>query len=208
MVDLGHVLTGIEIGRKQKPDSIYPSAVPRDANAEALTTWAGDLGSALEQFAETVVTGQKTSRAGERLDLPYFLREKAGETDLLGDLDGINLGVLYDENKSLADNLRSYYQVKPFRRFHDFLAFARDDYDNPLFNLARESPPALDRASRLQAAMKVAMFARPYRVKSKLKLTSSQEIQVFHILDENSGEMNAVIDYFFAFLENGLASER
>lgn len=208
MVDLGHVLTGIEVGRKQKPDSVYPSAVVRDANAEAFTTWAGDLGSALEQFAEALVTGQKTSPSDEKLDLPYFLRGKAGEADLLGDVDGINLGVLYDENKSLADNLRSYYQAKPFRRFHDFLAFARDDSDNPFFTLARQSPPVLAQAGRLRAAGKIAMFARAYKMKRNLKLTSPQEIQVAHILDENSGEMNAVVDYFFAFLQNGLASER
>lgn len=200
-VDIGHVLTGIEGGRRQKPGSTYPSAVVRDANTEALITWAGDLGSALVRYAVAKV-------AGQRADLADYLKELAGSSDLLGDIDGINLAGLYDENRSLADNFRAYYQARPFRRFQNFLSFAIDDGNNPLFTLASKSPPAIDKASRAHAAGKIVLYARAWIYKAPPnKWTTAQRSGLHAICDENSREINAVIDYFFSFLENGLMME-
>jgi hypothetical protein len=115
-------------------------AVANDAITEAFLTWAGDLGSALEEYAETAA-------AGGRVDLQHYLWAKAGSADLLGDVDGINIGSLYDERKSLADNLRNYYETKPFRRFHQFLTNARDEDGRSLLRMARLAPPMLDKVA-------------------------------------------------------------
>ena len=205
-VNIGHVLTGIEGGRRQNPDSTYPYPFSvRDGNTEATLTWAGDLGKALEQYAEAKVTGQQA-------DLRSYLAKAAGPDNLLGDIDGINLGAIYDENKSLADNYRRYYQAKPFRRFHDFLTFAKADSGVPLFALASNSPPTLDKLSREHAAGRIAFFAsvlKMYRMgKKMLTLTPSQESELGVTLTGTSKETNAVVDYFFSFLEQGLRKER
>lgn len=205
-VNIGHVLTGIEGGRRQKPGSTYPYLFDvRDGNTEATLTWAGDLGKALEQYAEAKVTGQQA-------DLGSYLGKAAGPDNLLGDIDGINLAAIYDENKSLADNFRSYYHARPFRRFHDFLTFAKDDSGMPLFALASNSPPTLDKLSRQHAATRIAFFAfmlKIYKIRrGLLNLTPSQESELSIILTDPSKEMNAVVDYFFSFLEKGLRKER
>ena len=90
-VDIGHVLVGIEASRRQKPDSVLPP-VRGDTTTEALMTWAGDLGSALEPYAEAIVTGR-------RVDLKTYLDDKASFADLLGDIDGINIGSVYNETR-------------------------------------------------------------------------------------------------------------
>ena len=103
-VDIGHVLVGIEAQRRQKPDSVLPY-VRADVNTEALMTWAGDLGSALEPYAEAVI-------AGKPADINTYMNDKASFADLLGDIDGINLGAIYDETVSLSENFRRYYWPK------------------------------------------------------------------------------------------------
>jgi hypothetical protein len=59
VVNIGHVLTGIEGGRRQSPASTYPYVFSvKDGNTEATLTWAGDLGKPLELYAEAKVTGK------------------------------------------------------------------------------------------------------------------------------------------------------
>jgi hypothetical protein len=207
-VDMGHVLTGIEGSRRQKPDSSLPY-IPSAAITEAFVTWAGDLGSALAQYAEVTASGGSA-------DLRRLLQAKAGAADLFGDIDGINIGVLYDENKSLADNLRAYYYAKPFRRFRDFLTDLRDDNGSPLLRLARQNPPALDRARRLSISSKIAIFARALALKhlKSNALPQAQMVRLMGMLKEGpalgvsaSKEMEMVVEYFFKFLESGLAKE-
>jgi hypothetical protein len=207
-VDMGHVLTGIEGSRRQKPASILP-LVKGDSITEALVTWAGDLGNALEGYAEAAVSGAQ-------VDLQSYLQAKAGSADLLGDVDGINIGAIYDENKSLSDNLRNYYQSRPFRRFHDFLNNARNDEGKPLLRLANPMPPALDRAGRLAISSRIASFANGYVVQKRIlnRFTQPQSARLLEMLRAGptkdgsaSKEMDMVVDYFFTFLENGLAKE-
>jgi len=207
-VDMGHVLTGIEGSRRQKPASVLPP-VRSAAGTEAFVTWAGDLGSALEQYAETAVSGA-------RGDLKYYLGQKAGAEDLLGHIDGINIGAVYDENKSLAENLRDYYRATPFRRFHNFLGNARNDDGTALFRLARSTPPLLDRTGRLPISAKIAIFARGLAFKHNVasRLPQPKATRLTDMLQEGptkagpaSAEMEAVVEYFLSFLENGLARE-
>lgn len=200
-VDIGHVLVGIEASRRQKPNSVLPP-IRGDATTEALMTWAGDLGSALEPYAEAIV-------AGRRVDIKTYLNAKASFADLLGDIDGINIGSVYDETKSLAENLRTYYGAKPFRRFHDYLTRLTDDAGKPLFRLAQQRPPRVDQASRLRVSGYISMFANGVVSKRKVLdgLTPDQSFKFVSMLQPASKEMNVVIDYFFAFLERGLAQE-
>ena len=201
IVDIGHVLVGIEASRRQKPDSVLPP-VRGDATTEALMTWAGDLGSALEPYAEAVV-------AGRRVDIKTYLNDKAGFADLLGDIDGINIGSVYDETKSLAENLHKYYEAKPFRRFNNYLARLTDESGKPLLTLAQQKPPRIDQASRLRVAHYIRMFAAGVIFKRKVldNLTKAQGYQLVSMIQPGSKEMNIVIDYFFAFIEGGLAKE-
>ena len=145
-----------------------------------------------------------------------MLEAKAGAADLFGDIDGINIGVLYDENKTLADNLRAYYSAKPLRRFRDFLTNLRDDNGTPLLRLARQNPPALDRGMRLSISSKIAIFARGLALKhlKSKALPQAQTVRLMGMLTEGpargvsaSKEMEMVVEYFFRFLENGLARE-
>ncbi len=205
MVNIGHVLTGIEGGRKQQPNSTYWYLLSRDATTEATLTWGGDLGKALEQYAESIVTGQ-------RPDLRSELGKAAGPANLLGDIDGINLAVTYDEDKSLADNLRRYYYANPFRRFRDFLTSAKDDSGMPLFALVSNSPPTIDRSSRQRPGVRISFFAAAlmkYKLESGLlNLTASQQYDLASMLTPVSKETKAVLDYFFSFLEKGLGNEQ
>jgi hypothetical protein len=200
-VDIGHVLVGIEASRRQKPASVLPP-VRGDATTEALMTWAGDLGSAIEPYAEAIVVGR-------RVDIKTYLNDKASFADLLGDIDGINIGSVYDETKSLSENLRKYYETKPFRRFHDYLARLTDEVGKPLLTLAQQKPPRIDQASRLRISGYISMFASGVRFKRRVldNLTKAQGSQLISMTQPGSKEMNIVIDYFFALIERGLAQE-
>jgi hypothetical protein len=204
-VDLGHVLVGIEVARQQKPDSRMPKTGVEIEGvwAEALLTWAGDLGSALEPYAEAVANGRTVDIIKD------YLQTKAGPADLLGDIDGINIGREYDQTKSLAENLRQYYGAKPFRRFHDYLVLLRDDNNKPILTLAQQKPPKIDQASRDRASKYISFFANAIaliRRKSGL-LNDSQYSLVEKMVKENSREMSIVVGYFMNFVERGLAKE-
>jgi hypothetical protein len=200
-VDIGHVLVGIEASRRQKPDSIDPPPTS-DARTEAFMTWAGDLGSALEPYAEATASGRQ-------VDIKAYLEEKASSADLLGDIDGINIGSVYDETKSLAENLRQYYGTKPFRRFHDYLARLRDDNNKPILALAQQKPPKIDQTSVSRVTPDIRVFCQSMLAvrKNSGRLNDSQFSKAFDIVQEDSEEMKTVVDYFFTFIERGLAKE-
>jgi hypothetical protein len=206
IVDIGHVLVGIEASRRQKPGAAF--LVQSDWLTEAVITWAGDLGSALESYAEATVMGTRV----DLHDIEWYLVCKAGSADLLGDIDGLNIGAVYDETRSLSENFRAYYGAKPFLRFHNFLTRTLDDDGRPLFRLASQKPPMIDRSSRLRAINRISFFAYWVAQSRKVldKMTESQQAQFIDVVvdrDGGSKEMNTVVDYFFAFLERGLAEE-
>ncbi len=201
IVDMGHILVGIEAARKQKPDSTLPF-VRGDATTELLMTWAGDLGSGLEPYAEAII-------AGRNVNLAQYLKDKAGREDLLGDIDGLNIGAVYDETKSLAANLLAYYNAKPFQRFNLFLSRMLDEMGRPFFRLATRNPPKLDPASRAQTAHYIEMFVAGVRMKKNVlgPLTNDQAYRLITMTSFGSPEMDATLDYFYKFLEAGLAKE-
>jgi hypothetical protein len=134
------------------------------------------------------------------------LGQKAGYSDLLGNIDGINIGAMYDETKSLSDNLRTYYGARPFRRFHNFVANALDSSGAPLFPLKGGK---LDPAGRLRAGSYIQLFASGavYSQKLDAQMPPGDAFDFKKMLMWGSPEMDAVIKYFFDFLEQGLAKE-
>jgi len=205
-LDIGHVLTAIEGSRRQQPQlgsrGFGPWHWPMlfDDDLEATVTWGGDFGLALASYLED-------KAAGRTADVASYLKAHAGADDLIGDIDGINIGAVYDENKSLADNLRAYYGTRPLRRFHSFIANSRNGTKQPIFTLV-PGQPKLDAASRKNFAHYALMFAQR-KLAFASKLTPAQLSAVLPIVQEGSTapEIAVVTNYFVDFLEAGLARE-
>jgi hypothetical protein len=165
-------------------------------------TWGGDLGSTLFHYIEdrVVTVGP--------LDLNTYLRRYAGYADLLGDIDGINIGSAYDPTRSLADNLRAYYWKTRFQRFREFISKMKDEDGKPLLPLV---PNAWPLRLSLSARKAIAYYVRQF-VKKRLQsrgiynqASSSKQKLIDNIL--NGSEMNEVVNAFVNFLEDGLARE-
>ena len=154
--------------RRQKPDSQLPFPMKDPIQAEAFLSWAGHLGSALVPFAVRAVTKQKA-------DLHAFLVEKAGSADLLGDIDGINLGAIYDERS------RSRQTCGPIMardRSAVSTTFLRMLWTVPVRGCSpwHRGTGQARPAGRLRAGNYIAMFSRAVVAKrrSDAKLSSSE----------------------------------
>jgi hypothetical protein len=208
VVDIGHVLTGVEAHRRQKPGAWGLPVVPWPADEiESFLTWIGDLGGVLAWVAqETPLAG-----SGPKPDLKRLLEQKASYEDLRGDLDGINLGAAYDETRSFGENLRNYYEAAPFRRYRGFVANAINSSGQPIFRLAAGSK--LDPAARQTIAGHLQMFTHRYLMnpnnqKFSKKMTEPQKNYALDIGRVGSSQSNAIIDYFYDFMNAGLAAEK
>ncbi|HUS06437.1 MAG TPA: hypothetical protein VMZ52_09085, partial [Bryobacteraceae bacterium] len=207
--DMGHVLIGIEASRRQQP-ALHGFGLPivwAGDDIEVSLTWIGDLGGVLAWVAqETPLAG-----SGPKPDLQRLLPLKASYEDLRGDLDGINLGTMYEETRSLAANLRSYYDATPFRRFRNFVVNARNAAGTPVFRLTGGNPPKIDRSARAAVAWYLQLFVHRFLIfpmnKRYAGMTDPQKIAALDIGRAGSVQSNAVIDYFFQFLDDGLAKE-
>jgi hypothetical protein len=147
-VNLSHVLTGIEGGRRLKPGLRLgflnaPDAITEKLRPETLFTWAGDIAKPLQQiaisrwFSQYYVPGKLIFDAAERACLAlqndaqriaclYSL--SAPRVDLLGDIDGVNLAFVYDPtqpNDEFLRLLRRYYENDSEQRFSLFLERTR-----------------------------------------------------------------------------------
>ena len=169
-------------------------------------TWGGDLGSALANYAHAFV--QSPDNAPDvRAQLDRF----ASVSDLLGDIDGINLGASYDSAKTLKQNLLTYYNQSSGRRFHLFIENSKTAnlYPDLLALVPNKWPPKLTATSRSRIASHVRSFAAPTALLTYLnKLMADQQTLVVSIFELDSPEMNLVVDYFADFLEQGLSRER
>jgi hypothetical protein len=205
-VDIGHVLTGIEGSRKQQPQLGSPAIGPwhwhilGDDDVEATVTWGGDFGLALASYAEDMLTGKN-------VDIRTYLNAHGGFADLIGDIDGINIGARYDPSQSLAENLRAYYNAIPFRRFHSFLSSATDDVGKPLFTLL-PGQSRLAPGGRQQFAHYVLLFAHR-KLAFASNITPAQLASVMPMVQQGSTakEISVITDYFFTFVEDGIARE-
>lgn len=208
-VDIGHVLTGIEGSPGQKPGQ---GQSRKDWLAlwspELIVTWEGDLGSALYAYAKDFANLKPGDPAPEMND---YLRQKAGRADLIGDLDGINLGARYDPSKSLSANLAAYYGSGSRKRFGEFLATTRaNDGTAPLTLVKGARTPKLSQTARKFIAAQTHRFALAQLITDGSidpKVDRAKYDRVKSVLEVDSPEMDLVVDYFVHFLENGLAHE-
>ncbi len=207
-VDIGHVLIGIEAHRRQGAKaSGVPTAVPWGPDrVEQSVTWVGDLFGVLAYVAlETA-----WSRGTKPPDIKYLLQKKASEQDLNGDLDGINLGAIYDQTKSVSDNVRAYYAQTPFRRFRSFARNALDQDGKLIFRLLPGARPSFDPSARFGVAAFMQYLASGYLSQNDRakKMDGQQRVMAYKIIEPGSPQSEAVLDYFYAYLNAGLARER
>ena len=204
LIDISHVLTGIEGSPAQKPDL---GTRQHGLEPRLVVTWSGDLGSALAEYANRFA---RSLAADQVPDVQQELDARASRSDLLGDVDGINLGASYDPAKTVKQNLLAYYTQASGRRFHLFIDNStKDGQGLPLVALRPGSrPPRLTASSRATIARHVREFAAPMvRLKYLNQLSGDQSTIVVSILEPDSLEMEIVVDHFVRFLEAGLARE-
>ena len=215
LIDIGHVLTGIEGSPKQDPSNQQdpdisklqevPMPPPR---RELIVTWVGDLATALQHYIEAFWTAIDT---GAPVDLNSYLLLYAGRIDLLGDVDGINMGNAYDSSRSLAENLRAYYGQKSRRRYHEFIANSKDKKGNAELPLVSgKQPPQLSKQARQAIANNIySQYLVPLWLTGILYHGNEPDKRklVDAIIRVNSPEMDVVVEYFARFLEDGLARE-
>ncbi len=204
LVDIGHVLAGIEGASKQRPSKDQNIPVP--VRPDLIVTWAGDLGSVLQHHMADIVAAVAQKRTP---NWEEYLK-RAARADLVGDIDGVNLGSVYDPNDSLTGNLKAYYGKKSARRFHELTANTRDIHGKPALPLVTQSaPPRLTEAAWGFIAESVRSYLVPFWITGKLKagVAPANYPLIDRILDPKSPEIRAVVAHFVRFLETGLEHE-
>lgn len=218
-LEIGHVLCGIEGSPKQEPDK--DQSVPKPTRPDLIVTWSGDLGSALQRYIQhfwlaTDKDGNPIDKV-DPLDLNYYLVKEASRSDLIGDIDGINIGSSYDSTRSLAENLNAYYGKKSRRRYHEFIANSKNARGIAELPLAPgQKPPKLSKQARQTIAFYTHQFLIPFWVFGNLyqgaEPAKRKRVDDIMRVDSNSRplsvEIEKVADYFVRFLEDGLALEQ
>jgi hypothetical protein len=205
-LEIGHVLCGIEGSPKQQPDK--DQSVPKIQRPDLMVTWVGDLGSVIQE--RYVKDFWNAVDKGLPLDINDYLVREASRSDLIGDIDGINIGSVYDPSRSLAENLNAYYSKRSGRRYHEFIANSKNAQGKVELPLEPgKKPPKLS----IQAQKTIASYVRTYLVYFWLKglLYSGTDPAKRKLVDSmveiDSPEIGTVVDYFVRFLEDGLALE-
>jgi len=205
-LDVGHVLTGIEGSRNQEPAKDQSVPMP-PARRELIVTWAGDLGSALKAYIKDFWTALDT---GASIDLNTYLKNHVSQVDMIGDIDGINIGAVYDASLSLANNLRAYYGKKSRKRFKEFIKNSKDASGNAELPTTGTTRPKLSKQAKQTIADHVhKQFLLPSQIRGSLYhgTDATKRKLVDDMILPGSPEMGAVVDYFAQFLEDGLALE-
>lgn len=200
LVDIAHAIVGIEGANRFDPRPRLP--IPR---VDLKVTWAGDLGSVVQEWIwDTYYLEKPNART-----LEEFLAELAGEFELVGDIDGVNLAEGYQPDLSLSENLQRYYAQDAKNRFALFVANTRRDDDSPALTLEPLVPPRLTSESRSFIAEQTHDFAsralgfvllQSLRFPDKTYLPDPARAA----LDPNSPEVQRVTSAFVNFLERGL----
>ena len=211
-LEIGHVLCGIEGSPKQVPDK--DQSAPKPRRPELIVTWSGDLGSALQALIRhfwlaTDKDGNVIDK-DDTLDLDPYLVKEASRSDLIGDIDGINIGSAYDPSRSLADNLNAYYGKNSRRRYHEFIANSKNQGGTAELPLVPgKKPPKLSK----QARQTIAYYTNQYLIYLQLLgslymgTEPAKRERVDDMIRTDSPEMEIVVDYFVRFLEDGLTLE-
>jgi hypothetical protein len=206
-IDIGHVLTGVDSMNFPGTDGIFER---NKMSGPAAATWSGDVGSALTNWATSHPLNDLSAKGKEK-----FYQQYSSMDDILGDLDGINLGGMASLPKSakLSQRLRAYYKTNKAngasRRFHNFCSVSGFEIQNG----------KLSQAARAYIRTQILNFAIGYNIKGALadgmilsgggyggavsaetiKLTSRARIEA-HI--------DWFSNYFIQQLETNLAKEK
>ena len=207
-VDISHVLTGIEGHPRQDPSRNQGGFIASDPGM--VVTWSGDLGKALADFAVAFAHAH-TKGTEDQVSLQTFLDATASIPDLLGDLDGVNLGARYDDTRSLGQNLAAYYGSASRRRYSSFVQNTPTTQltGRGLSLVPNVRPPKLSQEAREQMAAEVYAFAGPLILFFYFAgLSADESTLAADIVQPGSPEMELLLDYFVGFLERGMARER
>jgi hypothetical protein len=211
-LEIGHVLCGIEGSPKQEPNK--GQSVPVPIRPDLIVTWSGDLASAVQSYIFHY--WQSTDKNGKAIDkndpndINYYLARDASRSDLIGDIDGINIGSVYDSSRSLAENLNAYYGKTSSRRYHEFIANSKD---LPL--MPGKKPPKLSKQARQTIARHTWEYLKNLWILDELyhgnEPAKRKRVDDIMRVDSKSLplsiEIEKVADYFVRFLEDGLARE-
>ncbi len=106
-IDIGHVLTGVDSMNFPGTAGIFKR---NNMSGPAAATWSGDVGSALTNWA----TNNPLNDSSAEGKLKFYTSYSSLD-DLLGDMDGINLGGMPSLPKTakLSQRLRTYYKTAP-----------------------------------------------------------------------------------------------
>jgi hypothetical protein len=221
-VRFGHVVVGIE-GHPRQGRATLANLGKKLVGLDDLVrpfagqvlTWAGDLGSALSTFLadkhHLEPGAQKPTKT-----LSWYLDVKASEDQLVADVDGVNLGSVYNLQHALVENLRDYYEGDSDHRFSTFLARETDTNGQPYLTVEPDGR-TLTAASRAAIRQKVSQTASVLllvRLGTKggqFKLSefkvNALPAAVTDALDPGSPEVAEVAARFVTSLENGLSAE-
>jgi len=204
-IDIGHVMTGIDSMNFPTTNGIFEN---NRMSGPAAATWSGDVGSALVNWANNAPGNDHTDAKKQEFYDAYM-----SMGDLLGDLDGINLGgMAIPPNAPLSTRLRTYYvtnqTTQANRRYHNFCQVSG-------FGV---SGGRLDSAARAYIREQVLNFSRGYNISgSILDGISSAPMggmgaPVYRDPQYTSrgrvtGNVDWFVNYFIQQIEAGLASE-
>lgn len=155
-IDIGHVLTGVDSMNFPTTAGIFAN---HNMSGPAAATWSGDVGSSLVNWATSNPVND-TSDAGK---LRYY-DSYTSMDDLLGDIDGINIGGMpaLAASANLSQRLRAYYTTSPTsgasKRYTNFCATSGFDVSG-----GRLTP-----AARTYIRQQILNFARGYNIKGSI----------------------------------------
>ncbi|MGX5187747.1 peptidoglycan recognition protein family protein [Streptomyces avermitilis] len=201
-LDLAQVLAGIDGADRQTPGPLDPA--PR---ADLALTWSGDLGRALAAYVRARhAPGVPAADRGRSLD--HWVARHASTPRLLGDIDGVNLGESFDPHRSLAAQLREYYDGAVDRRCTAFVAATRTSAGAPALPLAPGfGPPRFADAAVGFVAGEIVAFAVDFLRFALGGAFESVRSRAEAMLAPDSPEVLQLTHRLLHFVEAGLAAE-
>jgi hypothetical protein len=155
-IDIGHVLTGVDAMNFPQTAGIFKN---HKMSGPAAATWSGDVGSALTNWATNHPLKDLSDKGKEK-----FYNSYSSMDDLLGDLDGINMGGMASLPKSakLSQRLRAYYKTSKAtgsaKRWTNFCSVSGFEVQNG----------ALTSAARTYIRTQILNFAHGFNIKGAL----------------------------------------
>jgi hypothetical protein len=150
-IDIGHVLTGVDAMNFPTTAGIFKN---NNMSGPAAATWSGDVGSSLVNWANDKYDADKE----------LFYKKFSSMDDLLGDMDGINLGGLpsLPASAKLSQRLRTYYKTAQTtgadKRYTNFCAVSGFDV----------SGGKLGTAAKAYIRQQILNFSHGYNVKGSI----------------------------------------